>query len=402
MSKTAQHAQPLEIVKNLFKKRYPKCRIEYASDGSFAQVYSPIGDETMHIDVFIHHTTSGNTSAYRYKSGMEIPSDEKIHYWISIQDKNHQTLYHKVTCCLESLRLLINNWLTPSAFLEKRLRVTPPDTATCKTPATIHGHLKEEVDTSLLENLDAPLLDTETALQQLKIDIAAIDLQKVLQHWPRDSRGRITLRTTVILNAYDPATRKRQPVLCLTSASKQQAEPELQLKLSMEFLYNHRYQWKDTRWLWTQKTAEKKATVDIQHARKYLSSGCIEDACDLFNIKLDESVRRLAAGLPITRFEQPSCEWQKMLIAALCQLAPWKLQEGLARIQTYLTAANKKPPKPGSWERKLFWFPHQQQSAKQGLGIRFNREGAAELFIICTASNEYFPEPDWFDYPANT
>lgn len=229
--------------------------------------------------------------------------------------------------------------------------------------------------------------------------MAATDMQKVLQYWPRDSRGRITLRTMAILNAYGPATRKRQPVLCLTSASKQQHEPELQLKQSKEFLYNHRHQWKDARWLWTQKTADVKTTRAIQHARKYLRSGHIEDAFDLFNIKLDESVRRMAAGFPITWFEQPSSEWQTMLVAALCQLAPWKLQEGLTHIQTYLTATNKKPPKPRSWERKLFGFTHPKQSAKQGLGIRFNHEGLAKLFIICTASNEYFPEPDWLDYP---
>lgn len=143
-----------------------------------------------------------------------------------------------------------------------------------------------------------------------------------------------------------------------------------------------------------------KTTRAIQHVRKYLRSGHIEDAFDLFNIKLDEPVRRMAAGFPITRFEQPSSEWQTMLVAALCQLAPWKLQESLTHIQTYLTATNKKPPKPGSWERKLFGFTHPKQSAKQGLGIRFKHEGLAELFIICTASNEYFPEPDWLDYPA--
>jgi hypothetical protein len=87
------------------------------------------------------------------------------------------------------------------------------------------------------------------------------------------------------------------------------------------------------------------------------------------------------------------------LRAALLQLAPWRLTAGLQRIQEHLIQANRKPPKPGSWERKLFWFSGQRQQARWGPGVRFNEDGKPVLDLIVTASNEHFPEPDWKQQP---
>jgi hypothetical protein len=85
------------------------------------------------------------------------------------------------------------------------------------------------------------------------------------------------------------------------------------------------------------------------------------------------------------------------LAAALRQLAPWRVKDGLARIYQHLCSVNKHKPKPGSLERKLFWFSSQRQQAKFGLGVALTADDKAELRIIASASNDYFPEPDWRD-----
>jgi hypothetical protein len=65
---------------------------------------------------------------------------------------------------------------------------------------------------------------------------------------------------------------------------------------------------------------------------------------------------------------------------------------GTAHRRSY-TQANRKPPKPGSWERKLFFGP----APAGALGPRsaLRRDGKPVLDLIVTASNEHFPEPDW-------
>ena len=115
--------------------------------------------------------------------------------------------------------------------------------------------------------------------------------------------------------------------------------------------------------------------------------------CD---VSLGEHLRRMAAGLPMSRFDRVNPDWVAELHAALRQLAPWTLASGLARIQQRLAAANRKPPKPGSWSRKLLWFSGQRSQSRLGLGVRHGEQGP-ELDVIDTASNAWLPAPDWQD-----
>ena len=95
------------------------------------------------------------------------------------------------------------------------------------------------------------------------------------------------------------------------------------------------------------------------------------------------------------RFEPVPQAWADELRAALLQLAPWRLAAGLQRIQQQLSQSNRKPPKPGSWQRKLFWFSGQRQQVRWGLGAGLDAQGRPWLDLIATASNEHLPEPDW-------
>ncbi len=204
-----------------------------------------------------------------------------------------------------------------------------------------------------------------------------------------------------MLAAYGPATRQRQPCLLLSSLTATQmytSTPSWTLHLSNEFLYNHRYQWSEARWLWTDELAPV-ADVDQAKAQALIAQGRISEACALYGVQLSRSVRLLAAQLPFQRFQVLPAAWPQELAVALWQLAPWRLAGGCQCIQDYLGQTNRKPPKPGSWERKLFWFSGQRQQVRYGLGIRQGAEGVPELDIIATASNEHFPEPDWKQAP---
>ena len=125
----------------------------------------------------------------------------------------------------------------------------------------------------------------------------------------------------------------------------------------------------------------------------------MDEACALCGVQLGDGLRRLSAGLPLARYTRPQAAWVDELHSALRQLAPWQLAGGLARIQTRLDAANRKPPKPGSWARKLLWFSGQSSASRLGLGVSQGEQGPL-LDLIDTGSNAIFPAPDWQDWPG--
>ena len=126
-----------------------------------------------------------------------------------------------------------------------------------------------------------------------------------------------------------------------------------------------------------------------------MAQGKIGEACELCGVQLSEKVRRLSAGMVFQRFEPVPQTWPDELCMALLQLAPWRLSAGLQRIQQHLERSNRKPPKAGSWERKLFWFSGQRQQVRWGLGVGLDAQGKPWLDLIAKASNEHLPEPDW-------
>ena len=172
--------------------------------------------------------------------------------------------------------------------------------------------------------------------------------------------------------------------------------PSWRVSVSAEFRENHRQQWDAAPWLWAQGADRPAPQPPEDEARALIAQGRVSDACALCGVHLGEGLRRLAAGLPLARFAPPQPAWVDELHSALRQLAPWRLAAGLARIQARLQAANQKPPKPGSWERKLLWFSGQRSASRRGVGVRQGERGPV-LDVIATASNALFPVPDWQD-----
>ena len=383
----------------LLAKYFPQCQLQ-RRDCATAVIVAPAETNTserLEIDVFVHHLHNGALDAIRYQEGQTVGEGERLHGWITVRDAKANVIHHEVTCSAERFLQVMKDWLNAPQATPRELVV--PALAKSGSTATkaisgIEPRLDLDVDTSLLD----VLADPATALSQLQSDMACVDLTRVIAHWPLDDRARLAPRTTAVIGAYGPPTRKRQPCLLLTSNGLRDM-PSWRLHLSQEFLYNHRYQWVDAPWAWSRQYVEPElsdeASATIAQARRLLAEGKIEKACALYGIHIDDRVRRLAAGLPLARFMSLPEVWPGELADALRQLAPWRLAGGLARVQAHLTAANKKPPKPGSWDRKFFWFSGQPQQSRGGLGIRIGANGAPELDIISTASNEHFPNPDW-------
>lgn len=367
----------------------PDCQAEH-KDAAITRITSSTAVGTMDVEFFVYHGSNGAFSATRYEAAMQLGAEHRLHAWITLRDAAAKVIHHEVSCNPGRFAQLLHEWRTAPDVAPAKVTIR----AMACTPSLAETEARAlSMDQDLNLGLLDQLADAQQALEQLKADVSAVDLMRLFQSWPRDDRGRPAARTTAVLAAYGPATRKRQPGLLVRSVM-QSKMPCWQLLLSSEFLYNCRHQWSDARWLWSTADAPKDSALE-RKARQLMAQGRISEACALYGVELHERVRRLASGQSLQRFSPAPEPWVQELQAALLQLAPWHLAAGLQRIQEHLIQANRKPPKPGSWERKLFWFSGQRQQARWGPGVRFDKEGKPVLDLIVTASNEHFPEPDW-------
>ncbi|MDR0212661.1 MAG: hypothetical protein LBJ15_01500 [Comamonas sp.] len=370
-------------------QQFPDFRIDH-KDAARALITKAGVDGVMEVEIMIHHQAPGGFSATRYEEGMDLGAGDLPHAWVTLRDGERNFIHHEVTCAPSRLQQLITEWCEEPEPAPATIRLKPAPAAIADSwdPAT-QPIIKQDIDPAMLGGLP----DASAVAKQLQTDLANLDPMRVLQSWPRDERGRLAARTTAILAAYGPATRKRQPCLLIRSAM-QSKMPGWELLLSQEFLYNQRHQWSDSPWLWTAQPAPPTSRLE-QQARKLMSQGKVGEACDLCGVQLGEKVRRLSAGMSFQRFEPVNEAWPDELRMALRQLAPWRLSTGLQGIQQHLVQSNRKPPKLGSWERKLFWFSGQRSQVRWGLGAGLDAQGSPWLDLIATASNEHLPEPDW-------
>ena len=365
------------------------------------------------LELWVHHLQSSGLSARRPAAGedlAQLPACERLHLWVTVRDAAGAYVHHQVLCDAQGLHALLQAWREPMAPTPDGLRMaaatapvarksarapTAPETPETPTPVCDASALR-----AWDEVLASPLLAgmAPADAEQLRADLARVDPQQLARHWPRDARGRLAAKTTALLAACGPPVtlNQRQPCLLISSAGVRDM-PCWQLQLSREFRENQRLQWDATPWLWARDATPPAEPTHAAQARALIAQGRIDEACALCDVSLGASLRRLAAGLPLSRFDRVNPDWVDELHAALRQLAPWALAGGLARIQQRLAAAKRKPPQPGSWSRKLLWFSGQRSQSRLGLGVRQGAHGGPELDVIATASNAWFAAPDWQD-----
>ncbi|MFD1711036.1 hypothetical protein FVQ98_00505 [Ottowia sp. GY511] len=356
------------------------------------------------LQLWIHDLGSGGLSARRPAAGedlAQLPACERQHLWVTVRDDDGEHTHSEVLCDTARLHALLQQWRLPMAPTPKTCRVAPAAARSAAPqppgpwPAPPHP-----TDTAALDNLADS--DRAAAQAQLQANLERLDVARLAGHWPRDARGRLAAKTTALLGVYGPpvTVNQRQPCLLITSGGVRDM-PQWQLRLSMEFRENQRHQWDAAPWLWSDQAHAPAAPRHADEVRALIAEGRISEACALCDVVLADGVLRLAAGLPLSRFAAPRPDWADALHDALTQLAPWRLAGGLARIQTRLAAANRRPPRPGSWARKLFWLPGQRTASRAGLGARLGAHGGPLLEVIDTASNALFPSPDWWDDRAD-
>ena len=333
-----------------------------------------------------------------------MPDCERLHLWVTVRDAAEAYLHHQVLCDTHGLHALLQAWREPMAPTPDGLRIAAAPAPAARNTQTAPETPTPACDASALRPWDKVLASRLLAdlppadSDQLRADLARVDPQQLARHWPRDARGRLAAKTTALLAACGPPVtlNQRQPCLLISSAGVRDM-PCWQLQLSREFRENQRLQWDAAPWLWARDATPPAAPAHAAQARALIAQGRISEACALCDVSLGEHLRRLAAGLPMSRFGRVNPDWVAELHAALRQLAPWALAGGLARVQQRLEAANRKPPKPGSWSRKLLWFSGQRSQSRLGLGVRQGEHGGPELDVIDTASNAWFAAPDWQD-----
>jgi hypothetical protein len=381
---------PLQPMFDLLTQHHPTLTVQCSADDRRAVITSSDGTGSMDVDFWVQHHTP--RIATTYQRGMLFAPGDHLHYWIGIRDSGGAVIHRESVCGLDRLGALIDEWIGLEVAQPARLSIAPtavpPSAALTGSVPT----LSQDIDVAWLQSLSDPA----AAELRVRVDVSRIDVNALLQSFPRDGRGRLATKARALLGAYGPSTRKRQPCLLVTSGATLRAMPTLRAHLSMEFAGNHRLDWRSAPWLWTA-APPPPTTPAIERARILLAQGRIEDACEPFDIQFSAPLRRLATGQPFQRFVPIQPSWPVELAAALRQLAPWRIQDGLAHIYQHLCSVNKHKPKPGSLERKLFWFSGQRQQAKFGLGVALTADDKAELRIVTSASNEYFPEPDWRD-----
>ena len=374
-----------------------------AHDVSFASSRVP---GNFALELWVHHLQNSGLSARRPEAQedlAQLPACERLHLWATVRDAAGAYVHHQVLCDAHGLHALLQAWREPMAPTPDGLRIAAAPAPARKT-STAPETPTPVCDASALRSWDgvlaSPLLaDMPTAdAEQLRADLARVDPPQLARHWPRDARGRLAAKTTALLAAYGPPVTVNQRQLCLLICSGGVRDmPSWQLQLSREFRDNQRLQWDATPWLWARDATPPAEPPHAAQARQLIAQGRISEACALCDVTLGGPLRRMAAGLPLSRFDRVNPDWVDELHAALRQLAPWALAGGLARIQQRLVAAKRKPPQPGSWSRKLLWFSGQRSQSRLGLGVRQGEHGRPELDVIDTASNAWLPAPDWQD-----
>ncbi|QNN55471.1 hypothetical protein H9K76_12410 [Diaphorobacter ruginosibacter] len=390
--------QLLDAWQAVLAERFPDCHILCEEDAT-ARIEVP-GAGVLKIDVFVHDLKPGGLSARRWEPGVEMRPHERMHGWMSISDAQGKRMHFEVTCSAERFGQVVDDWLSPLPPVPAQLTVAPGQghasparKRTAVTTSTDRGRepaIEVDVSPALLEALP----DATQELARWRADLARIAAARVSASWPLDEKGRPVARSVAVLAAYGPPTRKRQPCLLLVSGA-QRDMPLWRVRLSNEFLHNHRFDWTQAPWQWAGDADPPVLGGKALEAGMLIREGRVGQACDLLGVRVSDRVRLLAAGLPFERFLRMPASWPDELAHALRQLAPWRMARGLERIQSELERTNKKPPRPGSWQRKLFWLSGQRSQVKYGLGIRFAADGIPELDIIATASNEHFPDVDW-------
>ena len=87
----------------------PDCQIE-SRDTTQTRITSSAAAGAMEIELFVHH--GGGYSATRYEPSMVLDAEHRLHAWITLRDAGGAVIHHEVTCNLQRVSQLLQEWRT--------------------------------------------------------------------------------------------------------------------------------------------------------------------------------------------------------------------------------------------------------------------------------------------------
>ena len=265
--------------------------------------------------------------------------------------------------------------------------------------------------------MDSPFIRllTDDARKQFDQDIASFRGSRIVHNFPFDEKGRLKLKTSVLLRAYTTTAapgRFRDVCLAAVGPEHRSDEQSIQIKLCDMIIVNQSHNWQANTWLWLDTPApdwetwgansidEIDPNTNPEHhaamrSVSLLDEGKIEEALGIYGVTFSEDIHRLLGG---QRISPPACcakpdeKWTELLVATLRQSGPGLFPKAAAAVKDMEPWRDPKKRKFRSIsEFKLVIFPGQIHIDKACLFLTYD----LCLKIFSTGSNFRLHDTAW-------
>jgi hypothetical protein len=150
---------------------------------------------------------------------------------------------------------------------------------------------------------------TEESQEALYHDIESLSTERIVQHFPWDSAGRLSLEATVLLSTFKSL---REPgkgrTVCLAAIGpeRRREEQTIRVELANLIVVNQSHRWESYPWLWNdaETPANGAETTRAAQSLRLLDKGKIEEALAVFGVTMSDDLHRLLGG---ERIPPPAC-----------------------------------------------------------------------------------------------
>lgn len=251
--------------------------------------------------------------------------------------------------------------------------------------------------------------------ERLNGELKSIVRERVVENFPIDEGGRLSLATTVLLGAFrssEPPARDRDVCLAAIGPERRRDPQVLKIEIVDLIVPNQSHQWDRCRWLWTADAPPPECMWgttpgDTEEERRafeslrLLDQGKIEESLSLYGVSLSPDLHRLLGGEEISSpacCSHPDQSWTGMLVRTLREAAPWLLPRAVSdeaeRIGVWRSQKKGRPRRPP--ELKMVIFPGQFHARKASLMLVGDIDGKNPTFVIeATASNARLHDTAW-------
>jgi len=250
--------------------------------------------------------------------------------------------------------------------------------------------------------------------EKLQQDLESLDLQAIALNIPRDDKGRIELKTELILAYYADAKdsirylderfrEEKITALVLRTPLRQKDARRLSLSVETVNLSLRNHWWFCAPWKWSRLAASSAmwgplrpdfdTRSDLQPAERALralQSGRLLEAFELVGVKVSDECRKLVDGQALNLMHRLHLEpWAVYAQEHLARSAPWRfaalVDEEDGRLARWRAQKKGRVLKPVLLP--LFVLPHQITTIKTRVVLTRDDTGGPQLAVIDTGSD---------------